>query len=55
MNTLKNNNQYFHFIELFTAPLLPPAKKARFPADVATKLLRGYDKLAVVHLLLETL
>jgi hypothetical protein len=33
----------------FTAPLEPPAKKARFPTVVAAKSARACDKEAVIH------
>ncbi len=36
-------------------PLLPPAKRARFPTDVAVKVARACDKEAVVHVLEEEL
>jgi hypothetical protein len=38
-----------------TVPSKPPAKRARFPTDVATKFLRACDKEAVVHVLDEEL
>jgi hypothetical protein len=42
-------------IKKLTVPSKPPAKRARFPTDVATNSLRACDKEAVVHVLDEEL
>ncbi len=43
------------FNQKLTPEIWPPAKKARFPTDVATKPARACDKEAVVHVLEEEL